>query len=267
MKEQNLENLSIVGNPNRKRKSNIDFGLADELNKYYSNPENFKRKEEQEKNKVVSPIENPIINPNQNLDGYIHVPSLNLYFTKERILEGKNWYDCHKDLQSNNQRMPTIPEFIEFLKYSKLNFPDVYKDITEVRDPWRGEWLDADFKLKGKDLYINYNHILDSKGNLIPKNSEIIDKNTLMKDKTPGISLDDYILKNHTSQGLPNKNVKSGDFYYWFPKSDNNSVAWFVAYSGRADLNWGRSPSVTYASLGVFGIAQVFDPKLAGGLK
>jgi len=267
MKKQTLENLSIVGNPNRKRKSNIDFGLADELNKYYSNPENFKKKEGQEKNKVVSPIENPIINPNQNLDGYIHVPSLNLYFTKERILQGENWFDTHKSLQLNNQRMPTIPEFIEFLKYSKLNFPDVYKDITEVRDPWRGEWIDADFKLKGEDLYINYNHILDSKGNLIPKNSEIIDKNTLMKDKIPGISLEDYINNNYTKQGLPNNKVKSGDFYYWFPKSDNNSVARFSAGSDGAVLYCGRSPSDANASLGVFGIAQVFDPKLAGGLK
>jgi len=264
---ENLENISIVGNPNRIRKSNIDFELADKLNEYYSNPENFKKKEEQEENKVVIPNEKNIINPPQDLDGYIYVPSINQYFTKERLCLGKNWFDTHKSLQSNNQRMPTIPEFIEFLKYSKINFPDIYKDITEVREPWRANWLDADFKLKGEDLYINYNHILDSNGKLVPKNIEIIDKNTLMEDKIPGISLDDYINKNYTKQGLPNKEVKSGDFYYWFPRSNNNSVAGFLAIFGGAGLICGGDPSDVSSSLGVFGIAQVFDPKLAGGLK
>jgi hypothetical protein len=208
-----------------------------------------------------------IINPLQDVNGYIHVPSLNLYFTKERILQGKNWYETHKELQSNGQRMPTIPEFIEFLKYTKLNFQDIYKDITEVRSPWRAEWLDADFKVKGKDLYINYNHIFSPNGNLIPKNSEILDKNTLMTDKAPGISLDDYISNNFTDQGLPSKNVKSGDLYYWNPRSDNNSVAGFNANSGRAVLDCCRDPSNADSSLGVFGIAQGIPPKLAGGKK
>jgi hypothetical protein len=55
-----------------------------------------------------------------NLSGYIYVPSINLYIAKERTLQGKNWFDAHKELQSQNQRMLIIPEFIEFLKYVKL---------------------------------------------------------------------------------------------------------------------------------------------------
>jgi len=208
--------------------------------------------------------ESSIVNPVADVNGYIYVPSINAYFTKERLCNGKNWFEAHKELQSNGQRMPTIPEFIEFLKYIKVNHENIYKDITEVRSPWRSEWLDADFKLKGKDLHINYNHILDSKGNLIPKNSEILDKNTLMTDKIPGISLDDYINNNYTNQGLPNKNVKSGDLYYWNPRSDNNSVARFYANSDRAGLNCDWYPSNTNSSLGVFGIAQGIPPKLAG---
>jgi hypothetical protein len=211
--------------------------------------------------------ESSIVNPVADVNGYIYVPSINAYFTKERLYNGKNWFEAHKELQSNGQRMPTIPEFIEFLKHLKVNYENIYKDITEVRSPWRGEWLDADFKLKGKDLYINSNHTLDSKGNLIPKNSEILDKNTLMKDKTPGISLDDYINNNFTDQGLPNKNVKSGDLYYWNPRSDNNSVARFGVGSDGAGLDCDGGPSGTDSSLGVFGIAQVLDPKLAGGKK
>lgn len=150
--------------------------------------------------------------------------------------------------------MLILPEFIEFLKYTKENYKEIYNEITEVRNPWRAEWLDADFKVKGKDLYINYNHILDSNGNLIPKNSEILDKNTLMKDK--GISLEDYLNKNQTSQGLPSKEVKSGDLYYWYPESDNNSVARFDADSDRADLYCGWDPSDGYSYLGVRAVKQ-----------
>jgi hypothetical protein len=261
-------NKSMIGTP-RKNYDNIP-DLTDEIIARCNEPDesvkgktpkvNKEKGSNLEKKTGESQIVNPT-NSNINLNDYIHVPSLNLYFAKERILQGKNWYDCHKDLQANNQRMPTIPEFIEFLKYAKDNFQDIYKDITEVKDPWRAEWLDADFKTKGKDLYINYNHILDSKGNLVPKNSDIIDKNTLMTDKTPGISLDDYINNNFTNQGLPNKKVKSGDLYYWFPRSDDNSVAGFYASSGRAYLYCYRNPSYAISSLGVRAVL------LAGGKK
>lgn len=193
------------------------------------------------KNKTISPF---------NKDDFIYVPSINLYVAKERTHLNKNWFDCHKLLQQNNQRMLIIPEFIEFLKYTKINFPDIYKDITEVRDPWRAEWLDADFEVKDKKLYINYNHILDSNGDLIPKNSEVLDKNTLMKHKTPGISLEDW-LKFPTKQGFPKKNISDGDLYYWFPRSDNNSVARFDANSYVAFLNCNRIPSYTDSVLGV----------------
>ena len=63
-----------------------------------------------------------------------------------------------------------------------------------------------------------------------------------MKNKTPGISLESW-LQNPTKQGLPNKDTKSEDLFYWFPLSDNNSVARFDAYSVGTDLDCGRSPS------------------------
>jgi hypothetical protein len=189
-------------------------------------------------------------------DKFIHIPSLNLDFIGERTLQGKNWYETHKELQSNGLSMPTPIEFLESLKYIKANFPELYKEITEVRNPWRTNWLDADFKVKGKDLYINYNHVLDTSGNLVPKNSEVLDKNTLMNDKIPGISLENFLEENHTSQGLPNKKVKSGDLYYWNPRSDNNSVARFSASSSRAGLICGRDPSYSNSVLGVFAVKR-----------
>ncbi len=185
-----------------------------------------------------------------NEDNFIYIPSISLYVAKERSLHEKNWFEAHKELQENGKRMLTIPEFVEVLKYTKKNHKDIYNEITEVRSPWRTEWLDADFKLKDNILYINSNHILDKKGSLVPQNSEILDKNTLMKDKTPGVSLENWI-ENPTKQGLPSKKVKSGDLYYWNPRSDNNSVARFDASPSGAFLICGRGPAGGGADLGV----------------
>ena len=180
--------------------------------------------------------------------GFVYVPTLGLHVAKGRILQGKDWFESHKELQSQGSRMPTIPEFVEFLKYTKSNLPDVYEDITEVRSPWRGEWLDADFKVISGVLHINYNHILDSNGNLVPENSEPLDEDTLMQDRR--ISLDSW-LNNPTGQGLPRKDVDKGELHYWNPRRDDNSVARFVAGHDKADLGWGRVPSVRISDLGV----------------
>ncbi|MEK6824213.1 MAG: hypothetical protein AABY06_04220, partial [Nanoarchaeota archaeon] len=149
--------------------------------------------------------------------------------------------DCHKELQSNNQRMLIIPEFIEFLKYTKKNHQDIYKDIIEVRNPWRAEWLDANFKKRKDGLYI------------LTENETKEEKleECLMQDKTPRIDLEDYINSNHTKQGLPNKKVENGSLYYWYPRSDNDSVAWFDAIDSRAYLYCNGYPSYTFSNLGV----------------
>lgn len=163
---------------------------------------------------------------------FIYVPSINFYVAKEKKLLGENLYDCYKELQKNNQRMLIFTEFVEFLKYLKSSdnqeHQNIYKEITEVRFPWRAERLDADFKVKDFKLYINYNHILDSNGRLIPKNSEILDENTLMQDRSPGISLEDW-LENPTRQGLPTKDFKKGSLYYRCPRKEGNLVVRFDA--------------------------------------
>ncbi len=185
----------------------------------------------------------------QQNKGFIYIPSINLYVAKERSHLNKDWFECHKLLQANGERMLILPEFIEFLKYAKINLPEIYKKITGLGETWRAEWLDADFEVKKGKLCINYNHILDSSGNLIPHNSEPLDRDTLMKDKR--ISLDDYLNNNHTSQGLLSKKIKSGDSYYWYPRNDNNSVARFYAGSDGTSLGCLRSPSYQDSVLGV----------------
>ncbi|MBU2612197.1 MAG: hypothetical protein KKB62_00560 [Nanoarchaeota archaeon] len=186
---------------------------------------------------------------NQNLEGFIFVPSIKLYVAKEKKFHGKNWFESQKLLHEGREKMLTPYEFVEFLKYSKVNEKGIYNEITQVRSPWRAEWLDADFKMKNGVLNINY-HVFDDNGKIVEK-SEILDKNTLMKNKTPGISLDDFVENSHTNQGLPNKNVESGNLYYWAPDKDNNSVAGFVADDGGADVSCNGDPSDRNGNLGV----------------
>ena len=188
-----------------------------------------------------------IKNNSVNERDFDYVPSLGFYVAKERKLLGKNWFESQNELHSKNEKMLTIPEFREYLKFIRENNKEIYDEITEVKSPWRAEWLDADFKTKGKNLIVNY-HIFEN-GKIIQK-SAVLDENTLMKDKTPGISIDDW-LSNSTPQGLPSENIKLGDLFYWYPRSDNNSVARFNVDDGRACLSCYRDPSYGSDSLGV----------------
>ena len=179
---------------------------------------------------------------------FVYVPSINLYVAKEKIHLNKNWKDCWTELKNQNYQMLKINEFREFLKYTKENHKDIYDEITEVRNPWRAEWLDANFKVENKGLL--------KKGELyiLTENESKKEKleDCLMEDKTPGIDLNDWINgKNISSQGLPNKNISSGSLYYWHPRSDNNSVAGFGAGGSRADLGCSGNPSDADSSLGV----------------
>ncbi len=192
------------------------------------------------------PIQAPI------KERYIYVPTINLYVAKETTLHGLDWNKTQEKLHEQNLKMPTPYEFVEFLKYLKKDYQKINKDeadkildeILTVRDPWRGEWLDAKFT-KQKKWLIAYNKF--DAGNILPV-IEPLDKNTLLESKTPGINLEEYI-NNHTVQGLPLKNIPKGDLYYWSPSEDY--VARFFAFSGRAGLYCDRNPSGSYSSLGV----------------
>jgi len=120
----------------------------------------------------------------------------------------------------------------------------VYDEIFKVRAPWRAEWLDADFNVINQVLHINYNHrIVNS--SLQPQNSEPLEA-CLMKNC--------YVdLASANKQGLPIKESKTKEIYYWYPRNDNNSVAWFDADSDWAYLGCIRLPRYSYSELGVRG--------------
>jgi len=183
------------------------------------------------------------------LKDYIYVPSIKLYVAKERSFNGKDWYKCHEALKQEDARMLTIPEFVEFLKYSKVKAPEVYEDITAVREPYRAEWLDGFFEKRKDGLYV----LTQNKSQ-----SEKLD-DCLMEDCQADI------LGSANKQGLPTR--KLNGFYYWYPRE--NSVARFIAYSGRAYLDCYVYPTYGYSSLGVR-VARCAAPSVCpknGGFK
>jgi len=173
-----------------------------------------------------------------NESNSFYVPSIKLHVARERTLQGKNWYETHEELAKQGSRMLPPLEFTRLLKYLGENDSDFYRDITEVKSPWRAEWIDAFFEKRQNGLYV-------LTGN--KTKAEKLDEDTLMDDKR--ISLESWI-ENPTKQGLPRKDTKKGDLYFWHPR--NGAVAGFSASGGRVDfvcLNW--SPSYGVSDLGV----------------
>lgn len=197
------------------------------------------------------------VTPAIELSGYIHIPSINKHIAKQRTLNGKTWYDAHKELQSQGLRMPTVNEFIEFLKYLKHGYPNrqeaeyVLDDILTVKSPWRAEWLDAKFEKKNNIWCINYSHEVQG-SELIAQYSKELEA-CLMQDKTPGIDLDDW-LNNANSQGLPKPDVKQGPICYWYPRE--NAVARFLASSDRAGFLCYGYPEISNSDLGVRAVRE-----------
>jgi len=162
---------------------------------------------------------------------FIYVPSINLYVAKQKTHLGLNWNDTHKALADEDSRMLLIPEFLEFLKYSKTSFPDIYKEIAEVRTPWRSEWLDAYFKKEKDGL-----HILTGNKTKAEKIESCLMENSYAD------------ILNPNKQGLPIQKTNSG-FYYWYPM--DKCVAGFYANSVGADLYCYGLPSNQDSWLGV----------------
>ncbi|MDP1728666.1 MAG: hypothetical protein Q8L27_00500 [archaeon] len=183
---------------------------------------------------------------------YVYVPALGLYISENRYLQNKDWNQTQEILHKEGRRMPTIPEFIEFSRYLKSNerktkvknAGKILDEIYTVRAPGRAEWLDADFKVKGKKLYVNYYVFENNK--IVPKTEQL--ENYLDETRNPGIDLDSW-LANSTKQGLPRVEVKGGSIWYGYPRE--GAVAGFGAGSVWAGLYCGGSPGNHGAGLGV----------------
>ena len=107
-------------------------------------------------------------------------------------------------------------------KLCKKLFDDKAKrfdDRARTQSPLRGSWLDDDIKINDNKFEVHYNNIFDMLRNVVNYKSDVLDKDTLLENKQ--IDFVDYIIRNHTSQGLISKYVKFGDFHFSSIKRDN----------------------------------------------
>ena len=185
-----------------------------------------------------------------SIPGFIYVPSINMDVAIEKTLHGKNWFESHIELQGNGFIMLPPFEFTKFLKYTRDNHQDIYKEITEVRSPLREEWLDANFKVrKDGQLYVYDKHVLNKDGKIISQRPpRLLQKNTLRQNRK--ISLE-YWIRNSTGQGLPIENSKEGEMHYWAPMDDDKSVARFDVGPDGINFACSRIPSFKSPNIGV----------------
>ena len=177
-----------------------------------------------------------------------------------------NWEQALKLNNGLNNFTLNPKLFAEFLKLLKTGraldgkknqvnsneLEQILNEIIEVRNPWRAEWLDNKYSKQGgvlgigSKLSVTY-HKFDSSGKLVEV-TEPLDADTLMQNKTPGISLDDW-LNNPNFQGLPKANVQDGSLYYWQPIE--GKVAGFGAVADWAGLGCDGDPDSSNGVLGV----------------
>ena len=82
------------------------------------------------------------------LEGFMYVPPIKLHVAEEETPLRKIWYETHEEFTKEDSRILTIPEFRIFLNYVEKENPKLYEKITQTKDSWRVEWLDAYFKKK-----------------------------------------------------------------------------------------------------------------------
>src|SRR3989344_5409991 len=148
--------------------------------------------------------ESSIILPGKEYSNYSY-PDLLVSMNRTYYKAGKDWYDSHKQLQSKDNFMLTIRQFVDFInllksgkvynglgkEISQRRIDSILDDVLAQRGPCRAEWLDTKFKLVNDVLHINYNH-RHVNGQLRPQNSKPLEE-CLMQDKLPGISLDHWL--------------------------------------------------------------------------
>jgi hypothetical protein len=195
----------------------------------------------------------------KSVNGFVYVPTIGKLVTDHRILLGKSYNDAQAKIINTTEdgrklSIPTPLEFREFLKYlrdsQESKDQDLFKDITEVRDPYRANWLNARFDKRKDGLYLVSENVLIN-GQYKKQEQKLTD--FVKSDKAPGISLDDWI-DSDAPHGLPKAKTATGNLYYWAPT--DKRVAGFYANSGGANLCCNGDPSYANDSLGVFACAE-----------
>ena len=200
----------------------------------------------------------------RSLDSYVILPGSSrrgqeypdLLASQNRDYFGKNWYETHEALAREGSFMLTPRQFFDFVlvldsgkriyngngRLVDSSVKTIILDkIMAKRDSWRVEWLDAYFVEKEGRLYMQSSHTRLADGRLVPMTSEPLEKCLMTNCYTD--------LRNINRQGLPIKESKKHEIYFWHPA--NGRVSWFGVNSVRAGLVCDRDARYSGAGLGV----------------
>lgn len=180
-----------------------------------------------------------------------------IYLAKQRTNHSLEWHNAHKEIyeidptlymESPIMLMDLISDLKSGKKIyngngNKINSKEseqILDEILGIRNPLRGEWLNASFEIvKGHRLYIKSNHrFID--GKLVTEHTEPLE-DCLMEDCRVN-------LLSANRQGFPTRREKDGVNYFY---PINNSVARFVAFSGWVVLDCDGGPLLSGPALGV----------------
>ena len=200
----------------------------------------------------------------RSLDSYVILPGSSrrgqeypdLLVSQNKDYFGKNWYQTHEALVKEGSFMLTPRQFFDFVlaldsgkriyngngRLVDSSVKTIILDkIMAKRDSWRVEWLDAYFVEKEGRLYMQSSHTRLADGRLVPMTSEPLEKCLMTNCYTD--------LRNINRQGLPIKESKKHEIYFWYPA--NGRVSGFGAFSGRAGLYCDWVVQFSSAGLGV----------------
>lgn len=195
---------------------------------------------------------------NLNQREYLLLPNYQLIVSIDKFFENKKWNEAHQELHKEHTGMINLPEFLYLLKLAnegklqyadgtsvtKKDCKDFYNEMTEVREPWRAEWIDESYKNQPgipqdqpQILQRQTNHLYLN-GTPAPATIEILQPH-LVQDKQIDLK---YLVSHHTSQGLPLQTQKDRTLYYYFPR--DGCVARFYAGRNGAFLFCGWDPLI-----------------------
>ena len=185
------------------------------------------------------------LNPNGYL-GYLNQEEAYavLEYKKKELTEilthARLLHELHKGVEEKGYKV-----FNEFER--KINdklLREIRDDILALREPWRGEYLNARFSEKDGRFYLIRKKLNEE--NLYEKVEESLDEDTLLQYKE--IDLVSWI-SNPTKQGLPKRDVKNGKINYWPPA--DGAVAGLSADADRFYLDCDRDPLYSDPGLGM----------------
>jgi len=179
-------------------------------------------------------------------------------------LQNNSWYETHERLHEQGFYMPTIKQFVDFLKLLKsgnafneqgsrvplTQLEQIFNEITELRTTGPLEVLDAKFEGINGVFYMNYNHKIIN-GQLQPQNAKILQSYVIHPNTTLGkilimpVAKLEYWLNNSTPEGLTPSNITDGDRLYNCHIGEEDSIVAFAtnAWTSGPGLIFGITPN------------------------